>query len=178
MTQTSLATRLGRLALKLACVLAGGAAVAGAPVAAQTVAPDQAPADWIRYAELATRSVSEWLQAESGPAARLRTYLDATRPSQEQSTKPFVLGLWIHSDGTVTRIAFQPFAHEKPNADLRALIIGRRLSEAPPKDMLLPLRVLVQLPPVPPAPGDTSPASEAAKRFVRVGLAQPRGEAL
>jgi hypothetical protein len=128
-----------------AATLAGAALAPFAPVAAQPVSPAEAPADWVAYAESTTLSVTEWLQASSEPATRLRAYLDATRPGPDQASPPLMLKLWIDGKGVVSRVEFPPFAEPEPNADLRDLIIGRRLGAAPPKHMLLPLRIAVQL---------------------------------
>lgn len=144
---------------RLLAAFAGVGVVPAAPVAAQTVAPEQAPPEWVRYATGATATVTAWLQAENETAGRLRAYLGATRPAPDQPTAPIVIKLWIDGDGTVSRIDHPPFAHAQANADLRALIVGQRLPSAPPKDMLLPLRIAVQLD----APAaEPSPASGAA----------------
>ena len=142
-------SRLARFALKLASALGAGALVAATPAGAQTVAPDQAPAAWMRYAEAATQSITAWLQAESEAGIGLRSYLDATRPAPDQPTAPLLLKVWIDAEGTVSRIDHPAFAYAQANADLRGLIVGQRLPAAPPKHMLLPLRIMIQLPPVP-----------------------------
>lgn len=124
---------------------AGLAAAAPAPASARTVAPEAAPAAWVRYAETVTQSVTQWLQAESEPATRLRAYLAATRPSPDRPTEPLRLKLWIDGAGTVSRLDHPPFAHDQTNADLRSLVAGQHLPSSPPADMLLPLRISVQL---------------------------------
>lgn len=146
--------RFGRMALNLASALVGGAAAASAPVAAQSVAPEEAPPEWLAYAETATRTVTGSLQATSEQATRLRVYLDATRPAPDQPTAPVLLKIWINAGGVVSRIDHAPFAHAEANADMSALIVGQKLPASPPKNMLLPLRVLIQLPPAPPAAGE------------------------
>lgn len=157
-------SRFGRLALKLASALVGGAAAASAPVAAQSVAPEEAPPEWLRYAETATQAVTSWLQAETEQATRLRGYLDATRPAPDQPTAPILLKIWIDSGGVVSRVDHAPFAHAEANADISALIVGQQLPASPPKDMLLPLRVLIQLPLAPPVAGERTDASEGINR--------------
>ena len=53
------------------------------------------------------------------------------------------------------------------NADLRGLVVGRRLPGTPPKDMLLPLRIAVQLdasaPVAEPASGGSAPVPDRRK---------------
>lgn len=143
-----------------AAVLAGAGLTSTAPAAAQSVSPAQAPAAWVAYAQSATTTITGWLQADTEAATRLRTYLDATRTAPDQPTAQLVLKVWIDGKGVVSRIDFPPFAHPEPNADLRALIVGQPLSNAPPKDMLLPLRIAVQLDA--PATPSVEPATERA----------------
>ncbi len=154
-------TALARAARWLA-VLVGAGLASTAPAAAQGVTnPDQAPVAWIRYATSATETVTTLLQAESEAAVRLRAYLDATRPAPDQPTAPLLIKVWVEKDGRISRIDHAAFAHSEPNADLRALLVGAALPGAPPADMRLPLRILVQLPP---APASASSAYVEANR--------------
>lgn len=141
--------------------LVGAGIASTTPVAAQSVAPSAAPVEWVRYAEFATTTITGWLEADSDPAIRLRAYLDATRPAPDRATAPLVIKVWIERDGKVSRIDYPAFAHAEANADMQALIVGQQLSAAPPHDMLLPLRIAVQLdaPASAPAPNasETSP---------------------
>lgn len=147
---------LGRLVFKLATAIGAGAAIISGPATAQSVTPEAAPAEWLRYAEIATRTITGWLEAESEAGVRLRAYLDATRPSPDQPTAPLLLRIWIDGEGRVSRIEHTPFAHAEANADMRGLIAGRSLPATPPRDMLLPLRILIQLPPVPAEAGNAA----------------------
>ncbi|KAB2850074.1 MAG: hypothetical protein F9K41_16870, partial [Sphingopyxis terrae] len=52
---------------------------------------------------------------------------------------------WIERDGKISRIDYPAFTHAEANADMQALIVGQQLAAAPPRDMLLPLRIAVQL---------------------------------
>lgn len=131
----------------LAAVVGAGLA-STSPVAAQTVSPSAAPAEWVRYAEGATETISAWLGDDSEAATQFRTYFNRTRPTETEPTAPLELRVWIEPDGAVSRIGFTPFAHEDANASLRAAVVGRRLTPPPP-DMLLPIRIAVQLAPAP-----------------------------
>lgn len=139
-----------------AAAFAGAGLTAATPLQAQSVAPSVAPVEWVRYAETATSAVTRLLEAEGEVAIRLRGYLDATRPAPNQPTAPFVLKLWVDKDSSVSRIDFAPFVHSQANTDLRSLIVGQTLGTVPPKDMLLPLRIAVQL------PATSDPASTSA----------------
>ncbi len=128
MNSRVLVSAFGRFLSRVAAVAGIGSASTGS-VAAQTPpsqTPVAGPVEWVRYAEGATVTIRSWLEGEDERAARLRAYLDATRASPTARTAPLVLKLGIAGDGTVSRIDFTPFAHEEPNADLRALIVGRR----------------------------------------------------
>ncbi|MGL3823095.1 hypothetical protein [Sphingopyxis sp. R3-92] len=146
-------SRYARIAWKLASAIGIGAVAASAPASARSISPQEAPAEWLAYASDATTTISKWLEAESESAMRLRAYLNAMRPASDQPTAPLLIKVWINADGTVSRIDHAPFAHAGANADLKALIVGGHLDMPPPEDILLPLRILVQ---IPPAPEDTS----------------------
>ncbi|MGI9362625.1 MAG: hypothetical protein ACR2O7_13840 [Parasphingorhabdus sp.] len=141
MTGPSFFSRLSRWT----ATLIGAGLATGGPVAAQSISPAQAPAEWVAYAQSATASITAWLEADSETAQRLRTYLDATRLAPDQPTAMLVLKIWVDGDGRVSRIDYPPFAHADANSDLRSLIVGQYLPGTPPKDILLPMRIAVQL---------------------------------
>ncbi|EJU12129.1 hypothetical protein LH128_15421 [Sphingomonas sp. LH128] len=178
MTRKPSLSFFGRIA-RWTATLAGAGLAAAAPAQAEkpsstSVDPAAAPAEWVRYAEIATVAVTRQLEAGTETAARLRASLDATRPALDQPTRPFVLKIWIDADGTVSRIDHAPFADAQANADLNALLVGESMPSRPPKDMLLPLRVLIELPPAPPAARDGSPALDDANRRLQPPPGQDR----
>ncbi len=166
-------SRLARIAWKLASAMGLGAAAVASPASAQSVSPQEAPAEWLAYADYATTTITKWLEATSDPATRLRAYLDGTRTAPDQPTAPLRLKVWIGADGTVSRIEHTPFAHAEANADLKALIVGGLFDVSPPEDMLLPLRILVQLPPAPPGEGAQTALDEANRKLLP-SPAEPR----
>lgn len=127
--------------------LIGASVAAASPAAAQGADASAAPVEWIRYANGAADVITGWLQADSETAVRFRSYLDQARPDADRPAAPLAQKIWVDRDGAVSRIAFSPFAHAEPNADLLALVSGHRLPGKPPKDMLQPLRVAIQLDP-------------------------------
>lgn len=150
-------SRARRLFAAVVAVL--GLSTPASAALAQNVSPDAAPREWVAYAETVNGKVTEWLRSEDVPAVRLRAYVDSTRPAADKSSPPIVLQLWISSTGVVTRLEFPPFPDDTPNSDLRDLLVGRDVGVSPPRRMLLPLRLAVQLDPAPePAPGATSGA--------------------
>lgn len=145
-SSTSRRSWFARLAWKLASAIGIGAAAAPAPAFAQSVSPQEAPAEWLAYASYATTTITKWLEVTSETGARLRAYLDATRPSLDQPTAPLLIKVWIDANGMVSRIDYAPFAHAEANADIKTLIVGGQLGASPPEDILLPLRIVLQLP--------------------------------
>lgn len=134
-----LGVRVAGIAASFAAMLVPGAAPA------QSVAPSSAPVEWIRYAEASTRMISVWLQDETEAPSRFRAYLDATR-SAGNAPVEIEISLWPSPGGNVERIHFAPFADAQANVDLQRSIVGRDLG-APPRGMLLPMRVAVQVEP-------------------------------
>lgn len=132
---------LGRLVSAL--TLALGLTSAEAVARPQQVAPEAAPAAWTTYAETAMAILSNWMSSEDEAVTRVRSHLDAAALDS-----PLVVKLWIAPDGTLSRIDFPSLPDPAVDAELRALLTARRLPPPPP-DMLLPLRVLLQVEPVP-----------------------------
>lgn len=117
----------------------------GTPAHAQNIAPATAPVEWVRYAEASTAIVTTWLEESGEEAMRLRAYLTEVQATAGEAIT-IEIKLWIAADGAIERLDFEPFAHAQASADLRHLIAGRRLA-APPKGMLLPMRVGIQVTP-------------------------------
>lgn len=139
---------------KLAALLT----VLGLSSFAPPAAPAAPPVVWVRYAELAGRTLPAWL-AESTPAAtRLRDYFDDLRADRQGEDVVLPLSVWIAPDGAVSRVVFPLFLQPEPNADLQALLVGRRLPQPPPAGLPFPMRLQLRI--APPQGG------EAASRLV------------
>ncbi len=139
--------------------LVGAGLAATAPASAQ-ISPSAAPTEWVRYAEGATATIAGWLQAEDPAALRLRDYLNRTRPADDQPSPSLALKVWVNPAGAIDRIEFTPFAHAETNADLRTLIVGRRLAGPPPEGMLQPIRLAIQLDPAEQPADPAAPAGQ------------------
>lgn len=138
--------QLRRLAGALAGVASSLVTLGGAAAAQpQSISPSEAPIEWVHYAETASQSITNWLEEDSEPATAFRAYLHQTRPAEDQPTLSLMLKLWIGAGGRIDRIDFTPFANEPTNVSLRAALVGRNLASAPPRGMLLPLRLAIQL---------------------------------
>lgn len=158
-------SRAGRLAMTIAATL-GLSVSATTALAQRQVSPEAAPVAWVAYAEAVNSKVVEWLRGEDEAAVRLRAYVDGLRPVADQSSPPIVLQLWVDAKGVVSRVEFTPFAHEAANTDLRGLLLDRAVGATPPRGMLLPLRLAVQLDPAPePASAATTEADHRLHDF-------------
>lgn len=93
--------------------------------------------------------------APAGPA--LAAPMPRTAPAAREASPPLSPRLWIDTAGAITRIEFVRIIDRQSNDDPRALLIGQKLSAPPPKNMLQPLRIAVQ---VAPAPDGDGPAGQ------------------
>jgi hypothetical protein len=126
-------------------LLGGLLALAGLTTAASpatAVSLDQAPRAWIVYAQKSTQTITAWLNGDAAPGPRLRETVLARASKQGQAPQPLLLSLWIGKDGAVTRVEFQPLGDEQADKDLRALLLGHRLTQ-PPKNILMPMRLKI-----------------------------------
>lgn len=130
--------------------------MATVPAAAAPMQPSAAPASWVRYAEGATRAISQWLESDEDRAVRLRERASAGPAQTGGAAAPIVLQLWIDPHGTISRIAFAPATDEQVNTDIQGLVTGRSLGAPPPPDMRQPIYVAIELQSAP-APEPTEP---------------------
>ncbi|KUZ17362.1 hypothetical protein WI69_17420 [Burkholderia diffusa] len=140
-----------------ACVLA-----VCVPVAAQTA---DVPQPWISYAQLVGRQFQAWLEADGDAADRLHRYLEQRVLNARADAPPpaIVVRAWIGANGAVTRVEFASLGSADADATLRQLLTESPINEAPPLDMLQPLRVRLRLMPNPDAAAG-APASDVAAR--------------
>lgn len=124
--------------------LAGLLGLSFGPVQAQSVASNQAPAEWMAYAHRVSAAVSTWLEEEDGPALVVRSYLGAARTEATAQPEPLTLKVWIDAQGRIERLDFALFAQVEINQALRDALLGRTLPAAPPMGMIQPLRIAVQ----------------------------------
>ncbi len=130
----------------LGAVIAVVASVPGfANAAPHTVAYDAAPPSWIDYAKKVNAEVTQRLTSSEPDAVALRSVLEAQRPAPDQPGPPLALQLWVDKRGVISRVQSGSLAAAKSEEALRKLLVGRAIGSAPPKRMLLPLRLQVQL---------------------------------
>ncbi|KVL62947.1 hypothetical protein WT01_08670 [Burkholderia cepacia] len=142
-----------------AVVVAWALVLGIAPAGAQTADVPQA---WMRYGQLAGQQFQAWLEADGDAADRLHRYLEMRVLNASAAAPPpaIVVRAWIGPNGAVTRVEFASLGDPDADATLRQLLTAGPLAEAPPPDMLQPLRVRLRLAPNPDAAAAT-PASAA-----------------
>ncbi len=121
----------------------------------QIIAPEQAPAAWQAYAASARSEIETLLGGGDPAAAELRDTL-ATAPDGTQAQRELVLVIGVDAAGQVERAEIAASAAEMPaaaGAQLKALLLKRRLLGTPPSGMRQPMRLAVT---VAPAPADIS----------------------
>jgi hypothetical protein len=133
----SLLARLG-----LAFGLVG--AMHGEAGAAQSVPFDKGPAAWVAYAKEATISITGWLNGDTPPAPRMREAMTKQQPQAGQPLPPMILSLWVAPTGAISKVKAKSGSNAQADADLHTVLLGRKLG-APPKGMLQPIRLAVQL---------------------------------
>ena len=138
----------GGIAALLGIIWTSGAAAQ----TSNSVSLERAPPSWIAYAQTVSEAIRGAISGEEPAALRFKAYLDASRTDPALPAPILALRLWIDAKGAITRAEFAPFAHEAANSDLSGLLVGRAIGSPPPKGMLLPLRLSVQLQPAPARP--------------------------
>jgi hypothetical protein len=142
--------RRGRSPLRawlLACMAGLGlsAPAAASPARGESASPT--PAEWVRYAGLLGEALRTWLASETPEAGRLRARLEGEPPPTAPRSVP--VKVWVGADGVVTRAETQTVGGAAANADLSAVVVGRRLGEPPPAGLPSPIRLrLTFTPPV------------------------------
>jgi hypothetical protein len=132
---------LGRLFLCLASL--------GFSVADTQAATPKAPSpEWLRYAGLLGEAVRLSLDAPGPEAERVRADLEALADQSPDSTGATPVDLWVASNGVITR-AEAPMLKDGAANDLKVLLVGHALGEAPPKGLPFPIRLKVDLKPLP-----------------------------
>ena len=120
----------------------GLASTAQAEAAPRSVSLANAPSAWVAYAKDATVAITGWLNDEKDPAAHMRKALTRLKPKSEP--QPLALRLWVSPSGTISRIEAPSTGSADADADLRILLLGKKL-KTPPKGLLQPMRLAVRL---------------------------------
>lgn len=125
----------------------GVAPAALGAAAPQAVSPDAAPPGWLAYAEMTSLRIQARLESDEPAALRLRAYVLQSPDGGKPAGMDLKIAVWLDDSGTITRINHTPLGEAQVNEDLEALFLGLRMAEAPPTNMLLPLRLAVHIRP-------------------------------
>ena len=172
MSDDTLSRRLARLLPAAGSLLCALAAIG--PAQAQQVPPGQAPPAWIAYAQTVSTAVQARLESDEPIAVRLRTYLNQLPGAAESQGTDLKIAFWIDGKGKISRIEHAPFASAEPNDDLQALMVGLTMPQAPPKDMLLPLRLSIRIKSKPAAQPELAPAAMTISLRYRLPAEPPQ----
>jgi hypothetical protein len=137
------------LATLAASVGLGSTLGAAAP---RSVSPEAAPPAWIAYAGIVNQAITAQLGGDDPVAVRLHAYLDQIPGASAHAGVRLPIRVWVDAMGVITKVDFTPFAQQQPNVDLHALLTGLHLPKAPPRNMLLPIRLTINLDPVAASP--------------------------
>jgi hypothetical protein len=121
----------------------------------QIIAPEQAPVAWQAYAASAQGEIETLLGGDEPGAAELRDTL-VIAPDGTPVQRELVLVIGVDAAGQVERAEIAALAAEMPvaaGAQLKALLLKRRLPGTPPVGMRQPMRLAVT---VAPASAETS----------------------
>jgi len=136
-------TRRGAIVFLPASIVTGAAQAQGTIVG--IIAPGDAPASWNAYAVMLHNMVQVWLADNTDAALRLGSYLEGIRANDRSGKVSLPLEIWIDGKGAVSDVRFPLFAHEQANTDMLAVLRGREMPEAPPSDMVQPVRLKLTL---------------------------------
>jgi hypothetical protein len=142
------ARALGPVAAGLGIPLVVGAAIVAHPAGAQNLqyrSPDNVPVAWVRYAELVQYRLTEWLAADNETVARFHLFLQEKSAAADGPPENLLVKVWVAPDGKIDRIEAPSLNNQQTDADLRAILGQGDVGEAPPADMLQPLRLRLTL---------------------------------
>ncbi len=118
------------------------------PVTAQTtVSPANAPPTWAQFAKLVEYHFEEGLSSDDPISARFRVYLKAQAGASDGPPDTLTVAVWIKPDGTIDRVSFPPFGDAGATKDLTKILTGAKIGEAPPPDLVQPIRLRFKLAP-------------------------------
>jgi len=133
----------------LACVAAvTGVGDAAGPASAGTLGYRSGvavPAAWKRYAELVQFRFVEWMSGDAEAAYRFHLFMENRVIDSAEPPAALTVKTWIGDDGIVRRIDFPSLGDAQAEEDLREVLVGQDIGEAPPADMLQPLYLRLSL---------------------------------
>ncbi|KVL10708.1 hypothetical protein [Burkholderia ubonensis] len=138
-------TGAGRIGAALRALLTRGRPARRGPVAV-----GDAPAAWADYAQRVAQRLAAALDGTDAAASRLRAQLerDAARREDDEdgdASPALRLKAWLDRRGNIERVESAPAFAPDVAADLRSVLVGRRVGAPPPRGMTQPVVVRVRV---------------------------------
>jgi hypothetical protein len=105
----------------------------------------KAPPHWTQFAKLVRYRFEDWMGADDEVGNRFRAYLREHRGKEDGPPHMLEVRAWLNPDGTVEKVTFPPLNNTQADADLRKILTRGNVGEAPPPEMLQPLRLRLML---------------------------------
>jgi hypothetical protein len=105
----------------------------------------KAPPHWAQFAKLVRYRFEDWMGADDEVCNRFRAYLREHRGKEDGPPELLEVRAWLNPDGTVEKVTFPPLNNAQADADLRKILARGNVGEAPPPEMLQPLRLRLLL---------------------------------
>ncbi len=105
------------------------------------VSAADAPPSWAQFSKLVKYRFETWIAANDAIAKRLRTHL-TNESRHEGGSQPVIeVHVWLNPDGTVERIVASSLNDAQADADLQTILKRGNIGEAPPPEMLQPIKL-------------------------------------
>jgi hypothetical protein len=104
-----------------------------------------APPHWTQFAKLVRYRFEDWMGADDDVGNRFRAYLREHRGKEDGPPQMLEVRAWLNPDGTVEKVTFPALNNAQADADLRKILTRGNVGEAPPPEMLQPLRLRLLL---------------------------------
>jgi hypothetical protein len=109
------------------------------------VSAADAPPSWAQFSKLIKYRFETWIGASDPVANRLRAYLTKRAGQDDSPPQTLEVHAWVNPDGTIERVSFSPLNNAQADADLHTILRRGNVGEAPPPEMLQPLRLRFSL---------------------------------
>ena len=121
--------------------------VVSVPALAGAAPRSDIPAHWMSYAQLVSNQFQVWLHdADSADAVLLHSWIERYALAHDgQPPAPVVVRARVSMSGEVTALNLSSTGNPDADQWLETLLLGRQLTEAPPRDMPQPLVLRLNL---------------------------------
>src|SRR5579864_6937114 len=128
------------------CVAALSAVILPVPARAQEYREaGAAPPSWIQFAKRVKFRFEDWIGADDAVANRFRSYVREHAGKDDGPPRELEVRAWLNPDGTVERVTFASLKNAQADDDLRTILKRGNIGEAPPPEMLQPLKLRFSL---------------------------------